>query len=138
MKNDAYSKLFPIIVGFHRQEPIPQQGKSAEDLLEYPSGRNMPSGTAGRVKESEPPVIRSPTSSPSRNHRTQPPPASWKLKLQDALAAIARMLGDFLQHQRNDPVSNSAPTPSRPMLESELDIKWLGQNGEASKETLIY
>jgi len=51
MKNDAYSKLFPIIVGFHRQEPIPQQGKSAEDLLEYPSGRNMPSGTAGRVKE---------------------------------------------------------------------------------------
>jgi len=45
------------------------------------------------------------------------------------------MLGDFLQHQRNDPVSNLAPTPSRPVLayyESELGSKWREENGEAS------
>jgi len=78
----------------------------------------------------EPPVIRFPTSSPFGNDRTSPPPATWQLQrkwktrwilqgggkttpakgqLEEPLPAIARMLGDFLQHQRN----SQSPTSSR-------------------------
>jgi len=52
-----------------------------------------------------------------------------KGQLEEPLLAIASMLGDFQQDL------NLAPTPLRPMLayyESELEIRWRGENGETS------
>jgi len=99
----------------------------------------------------EPPVNRSPRSSPLGNHRTPPAPASWKLKLQDAsgfyrvkekrtpvkgqledpLTSHCQDAGRFPAASAKRPVSNSAPTHSRLMLEyceSELDCKTRGEN----------
>jgi len=80
-------------------------------------------------------VIRSPTSRNPSQDSTCTLYLAAKAELEDALAsmwrwkkrtplpAIVRMQGYILQHQRNNAVSNPAPTHSRPMLaycESEL------------------
>jgi len=122
MKRDAKSKMLPIIVGFHRQEAIPRQGKSAKQLKSWrrSTRESQWEGTSrvGLRSISDELSIEKPPDSTSTSYLVA------KGEMGDAPASIGRR--SWCSHlqplpgcwatscgfRRNNPVPNPAPTSS--------------------------